>query len=148
MQNALNKWDRRFLEMAALVAGWSKDESSKVAAIIVDGKHRVVSMGFNGFARGLNDGVSDMARERKLLRMIHAEENALLFAHRSVESCTAYVTHIPCAKCCAKLIQAGITRIVVAVQEPQFLERWKDDIKETVQMVSERGVELDILQEE
>ena len=142
------KWDYRFLELAWVISRWSKDPSTKVGAVITDQKHRVVSMGFNGFARGLNDTVSDMTRERKLLRTIHAEENALLFAHRSVESCTAYVTHIPCAKCCAKLIQAGITRIVVAVQEPQFLERWKDDIKETVQMVSESGVQLDILQGE
>ena len=32
----LKKWDLRFLEMARNAAGWSKDPSTKVGAIIVD----------------------------------------------------------------------------------------------------------------
>lgn len=142
------KWDYRFLELAWVISRWSKDPSSKVGAVIVDSRRRIVSTGFNGFARGLVDNVSDMPRDRKLLRTIHAEENALFFAHRSVESCVVYVTHVPCAKCCSKLIQAGIQRIVVAPQDSQFLERWKDDIEETRLMVSESGIHLDILKED
>lgn len=44
----MNKWDKRFLELAAFIAEWSKDPSTKCGAVITDGK-QIVSQGFNGF---------------------------------------------------------------------------------------------------
>ena len=41
------KWDLRFLEMAKLVSTYSKDPSTKIGAIITQGK-KLVSMGYNG----------------------------------------------------------------------------------------------------
>lgn len=106
-------WDRRFLDMAARVAEWSKDPRRRVGAIIVDAKNRVVSTGYNGLPRGVDDSPAILAnQEEKLRRIIHAEANALLFAHRSVEGCTIYTTYPPCAQCAAMLIQAGIARVV------------------------------------
>lgn len=104
------KWAKRFLDLATLIGSWSKDNSTKVGAVIVDERNRIVSVGFNGFPRGIEDIITD--RDEKLRRTIHAEENALLFANRSVEGCTIYVTHHPCARCTAKLIQVGISKIV------------------------------------
>ena len=93
------KWDYRFLDLAAVVASWSKDGSTKVGAVITDPDHRVVSLGFNGFPRGLDD--VDLPREEKLRRTLHAEENALLFASRPLDGCSIFVTHPPCARCAA-----------------------------------------------
>jgi len=76
----MSKWDSRFMDLARLVASWSKDPSTQVGAVIVDQDKRIVSTGFNGFPRCVNDSPVD--REVKLLRTIHAEENALLFARR------------------------------------------------------------------
>lgn len=104
------KWTKRFLDLATLIGSWSKDNSTKVGAVIVDERNRIVSVGFNGFPRGIEDIITD--RDEKLRRTIHAEENALLFANSSVEGCTIYVTHHPCARCTAKLIQVGISKIV------------------------------------
>ena len=85
----MNKWDARMLALVDLVASWSKDPSTQVGAAIVDSKNRVVSLGFNGLPRAVRD--SDvLERDEKLRRTIHAEENALLFASRSVEGCTIY----------------------------------------------------------
>tara|TARA_R110000787_G_scaffold186397_1_gene297914 strand:- start:2897 stop:3064 length:168 start_codon:yes stop_codon:yes gene_type:complete len=43
------KWDQRFMELAAFIAQWSKDPSTKVGAVIVDPRNkRIVSTGFNG----------------------------------------------------------------------------------------------------
>ena len=109
----MSKWDRRMLGLVNLIAAWSKDPSTGGGAGIVDAKNRVVSLGYNGFPRAVCD--SDEAlfdRDEKLRRTIHAEENALLFAGRPVEGCTLYMTHPPCARCAAKLIQAGIARVV------------------------------------
>ncbi|MBI2669577.1 MAG: hypothetical protein HYX20_00290 [Candidatus Yanofskybacteria bacterium] len=49
------KWDRRFLALAEFVAQWSKDPSTKTGAVIVDSNNRLVSVGYNGFPRGVND---------------------------------------------------------------------------------------------
>lgn len=123
----MSKWDRRMLGLVNLVATWSKDPSTGVGAVIVDAKNRVVSLGYNGFPRAVCD--SDEAlfdRDEKLRRTIHAEENALLFAGRPVEGCTLYVTHPPCARCAAKVIQAGIARVVAQMPAEGFGERWAD----------------------
>ena len=52
----LDKWDNRFYDLAAYIADWSKDPSTKVGAVIVDPKNkRIVSTGFNGFPFGVED---------------------------------------------------------------------------------------------
>lgn len=131
------KWTTRFLDMADLVAKWSKDPSTQVGAVIVDDKHRVVAVGFNGFPRGVNDDMN-VDRDEKLRRTIHAEENALLFAGRSVEGCTIYVTHHPCASCAAKLIQAGIVRVAF---RNRLSEKWGAEAASAKAMLQEAGVD-------
>ena len=49
------KWDDRFLVLAKLIGSWSKDPSTQVGAVIVDDKNRIVSVGYNGFPRGIKD---------------------------------------------------------------------------------------------
>jgi len=50
------KWTKRFLDMAAVVAEWSKDPSTKVGAVAVDPDSRaVLSTGYNGLPRGVED---------------------------------------------------------------------------------------------
>lgn len=142
----MTKWDRRFLGLANLVATWSKDSSTGVGAVIVDAKNRIVSMGFNGFPRAVHDDEAALNnRDEKLRRTIHAEENALLFAGRPVEGCTIYVTHPPCARCAAKLIQAGIVRVVSRPPWNSFVERWADDMRSASAMFAEAGTAFDYL---
>lgn len=133
------KWDFRFLDLAALVASWSRDSSTQVGAVIVDPDHRVVSLGFNGFPRGLED--VDLPRDEKLRRTIHAEENALLFASRSLDGCSIYITHPPCARCAAKIIQTGTARVVFWEPSDAFAERWADEMATSFAMFDEAGVE-------
>src|SRR3989344_2191240 len=79
------KWDRRFLALAEHVAQWSKDPSTKTGAVIVDPNNRVVSLGYNGFPRGVNDLPERLSnRELKYKIIVHCERNALLFARESV----------------------------------------------------------------
>ena len=135
------KWIERFLSMAELVASWSKDPSTKVGAVIVDDKQRVVSVGFNGFPRGVQDRV-DVSRDTKLARTIHAEPNAILFANRSLAGCTLLVTRPPCSNCAALIIQSGITRVAYNRPDDAFMERWGASVAESTQMFKEAGVEL------
>ena len=140
------KWDRRFLEMAELVATWSKDPSTQVGAVIVDIDNRIVSTGFNGFPRGCLDHADTLGdRERKLLRTIHAEDNALLFARRDVTGMTLYVTRPPCARCAAKVVQAGIAKVVYRLPPTDFTERWKHEMAEAAQMFFEGQVAVEVV---
>lgn len=53
------------------------------AAAVLDPENRVVSTGYNGLPRGIPDDLKILAdREIKLSLVLHAEENALLFARQ------------------------------------------------------------------
>ena len=136
----MTNWDQRFGEMARLAATWSKDPSSKVGAVITDGK-RIVSLGFNGFPAGTDDDPSIYGnRERKYRRVLHAEQNAISFAKRDLTGCTIYITHPPCARCAAQIIQEGIIRVVCPRPDADFLTRWQDDMTEALSMFKEASV--------
>ncbi|MCP4993705.1 MAG: dCMP deaminase family protein [Gammaproteobacteria bacterium] len=136
------KWDTRFLGLAAHISAWSKDPSSQVGAVITDG-NRIVSVGYNGFATGVEDRPERLAnRDCKLNLTIHAEENAMIFSKRDLRGCTVYVTHPPCPRCASKLIQEEIGRIVYIDPSDDFLSRWADDLKLSGEMYAEAGVEV------
>lgn len=142
----MNKWDRRFLGLAKTVSTWSKDPSTRVGAVLADEHHRVISLGYNGPAQGLEDEGLD--RDRKLMRTLHAEMNAILFARRDLTGATIYVTHPPCANCAATIVQVGIDRVVVAPTDVEFAKRWKESITESERILGEVGVVLCKYQEE
>ena len=137
------KWHKRFIELAHHVAQWSKDDSTKVGAVIVDDSNRVISLGYNGPPRRVNDDYEN--REQKLRRTLHAEVNALAFAHHDVSGCTIYITHPPCAQCAAQIIQYGIRQVVYPPPRPEFLQRWGVDHKEARAMFHESGVQVSLI---
>ena len=77
----ITPWDRRFLGLAAHIATWSKDPSTKVGAVIVRPNKTIVSVGFNGLPRGVDD-LDSRYNERalKYAMTVHAEANARLRA--------------------------------------------------------------------
>lgn len=115
----INKWDGRFLALAQHISSWSKDPSTKVGAAIVDGDRRIVSVGYNGFPRGVpDDAVQYEDRPTKYAMIIHAEVNALMFARPKCkdEHLTLYTwPFIPCSRCASLVVQAGIDRVVAPV---------------------------------
>ena len=136
------KWDTRFLGLAAHISAWSKDPSSQVGAVITDG-NRIVSLGYNGFAAGVEDKESRLTdRNCKLNLTIHAEENAMIFAKRDLRGCTVYVTHPPCPRCASKLIQEEFDRVVYINPSEDFLSRWADDLELSSEMYQEAGVRV------
>jgi dCMP deaminase len=111
-----NKWDNRFLELAKLISSWSKDTSTKVGAVIVDDVRNVRATGYNGIPRNLSDDVEERSeRPTKYFWVEHAERNAVYAAARrgeSLEGCTLYCNHSPCADCARAIIQSGIKTVV------------------------------------
>ena len=49
------KWHKRFMEVAELVATWSKDPSTKTGAIVVGPDREIRATGYNGLVRGVDD---------------------------------------------------------------------------------------------
>lgn len=141
----LDRWDIRFLGLAAFIADWSKDPSTKVGAVITHTRsRRIVSTGFNGFPAGVEDTDNRLLdRNVKYEMIVHAEQNALMFAGREAEGCTLYVTPLaPCARCAALIIQAGIQRVVSL--SPDFEhERWGEAARISRVMFDEAGVVWD-----
>ena len=135
----MSKWADRFLALAEHIAEWSYDPSTKVGAVIVDDKHRVISMGYNGFPRGVRDLSRRYAdKETKHLYVCHAERNALDNAPMSVEGCTMYVALLPCNECAKSIIQNGITKVIT--YKPDREDKFNWEITRT--MFREAGVTL------
>ena len=49
------KWHNRFMDMAKLIADWSKDPSSKIGCVAVNSERRILATGYNGFPKGIED---------------------------------------------------------------------------------------------
>lgn len=136
-----SKWNIRFYQMAQLVASWSKDPSTQVGAVIAKGNH-IISLGFNGYPHGISDSAATDQREIKLLKTLHAEENAILFAKRDLQGCAIWVTHFPCPNCAAKIIQTEISEVYCPEPEEDFLARWQEKIAISVEMFAQAGVKV------
>ena len=136
----MTDWDARFLQMAALVATWSKDPSTKVGAVITRGKF-VVSLGFNGHPAGIEDNDTRLNdRETKYRTIIHAEINAILSARQPLQGCTLYVVpFMPCSNCGSVIVQSGITRVVTCENNN---ERWAESFAVTRSIFAEAGIEM------
>lgn len=138
-----NKWGSRFMAMAELVASWSKDPSTKVGAVIVDNAHRIISVGFNGFPKGVQDNPFYLTdRKHKYPRTLHAEINSILFAKQDLKDCIIYCTHHPCSNCTAIIIQSGIKSIVAYKPSDDFLSRWGEDVEISQSMCKDAAVEI------
>lgn len=122
-----HEWDLRFLNLAKHISQWSKDPSTKVGAVIVDDRHRIVSVGFNGFPAQMEDRQEWLNdREAKYSRIIHAEINAITFAQRpNLAGCTLYTYPLcPCDRCMPQVAQNEIMRVVAPHLPLDLQERW------------------------
>jgi len=131
------------IEMAHHVATLSKDPSTKVGAVLFDEKRRIVSAGYNGFARGVADTDKRLSnRDVKYRLVLHAEKNAILFATGPTHGCTMVVTHPCCAQCAALIIQAGVAHVMWPQPAAEFEERWRQDLVLTREQFTEAGVSI------
>lgn len=141
-------WDRRYLDLAATVAAWSKDPSSKVGAAIVRPDKTIASVGFNGFPRGVADHATRYEdRSVKYPFTVHAEVNAILAAQEPLHGYTLYVTPLhPCASCAGAIIQAGIARVVSTPSTKSTA--WDRDSSLAQTMFREAGVTVAVIHSE
>jgi dCMP deaminase len=140
----LDKWDKRFLELALHIASWSKDPNTKVGSVIVAPDHRVMSLGYNGFPRGVTDSIERLTnRDEKLKFVSHSERNALDNCDTNIRGCTMYTTLQPCVDCTKSIIQRGIVKVVCIVNLERKDQYGHDDfINYSLCMMNEAGVKV------
>ena len=144
----MDKWDKRFMELAHVVASWSScyQENRQVGAVIVKDK-RILTTGYNGAPSGITSCKDKGECLRKKLNIpsgtrhevcyaVHAEQNAIIQAAKmgvALQGATIYVTHQPCSICTKMIINSGISRVI-------FKEGYPDEF--SVELLKEAGVEL------
>ncbi len=123
----MDKWDKRFIELAEVVAGWSScfKLDRHVGAVIVKDK-RILTTGYNGASSGIKSCMEKgeclriklnipSGTRHELCYAVHAEQNAIIQAAKlgvSVDGATLYCTHKPCTICAKMIINSGINRVV------------------------------------
>ena len=111
-------WDEYFMGIASLSALRSKDPNTKVGACIVDDDNKVVSIGYNGMPKGVDESQLSWNKgeglDSKYLYVCHAEFNAILNTRNgsALNGCRLYVTLFPCNECAKACVQVGIKEII------------------------------------
>ena len=118
MDNNNISWDEYFMGIASLSALISKDPNTKVGACVVDDDNKVVSIGYNGMPKGVDENKLSWNKneglDSKYLYVCHAEFNAILNTRNgsALKGCRLYVTLFPCNECAKACIQVGIKEII------------------------------------
>ena len=132
--------DNFFISMCWLLASQSKDEKTKLGAVIVGPDGDIKSTGWNSFPRGIDDNVSErQQRPEKYNWFVHAEHNAILNAGRNgvpLKDCILYTSAFPCHNCAQAIIQSGIEGIVYDA----VLGGWNKSNQKSETMLIESGV--------
>lgn len=136
-----DKWNLRFLELAKHISTWSKDPSTQTGAVIVSPDNRVISLGYNGFPRGVIDSPERLNdRELKYKMIVHCERNAIIFARESLVGARLFTyPFMSCAPCASMVVQSGITEAISYINDNP---RWQADFELTKQIFKEGGVTL------
>lgn len=135
--------------LAGHVATWSKDESTKVGAVVVNDRGTVLSIGYNGFARGVNDSVQERKeRPLKYSYTPHAEANAIYNAAAegiSLIGASIYVTLCPCSSCANAIVQSGISKAYAPKidETHERDQRWLEEFTISKNILDEGGVEIE-----
>lgn len=139
-------WNERFLALASHIAQWSKDPSTKVGAVIVRPDKTIASVGYNGFARGVEDYPGRYEdRDAKLACVVHAEANAIVTAREPLHGYSIYVAGLPpCAQCSALIIQSGISHVISFAGEVP--DRWKENMAWGQQQLTEARIRCEAVE--
>ena len=136
----MEKFDKAYLEMAAVWARNSYCKRRQVGALIVKDR-MIISDGYNGTPSGFENVCEDENGVTKPY-VLHAEANAITKVAKSgnsSEGATLYVTASPCVECAKLIIQAGIRRVV-----------YKDSyrLNDGIELLQRAGMEVEQVDEQ
>ena len=136
----MEKFDKRYMQMAAIWAGNSYCRRRQVGALIVKDK-MIISDGYNGTPSGF-ENICETDDNVTKPYVLHAEANAITKIARSnnnSEGATLYVTASPCIECAKLIIQSGIRRVV-------YDEKYR--LTDGIELLERAGIEVCYLPKE
>lgn len=139
-----DRWKTYFIQELKLAQSMSKDEDTKVGAILINLENKVVvSKGWNDCARGVKNTKERNSRPLKYLFTSHAERSCLDNALRlnvDISNCIMLTSLACCPQCTASIINCGIKEVVTP--EPDFNHiSCGESYKYSIEMFSEAGVQ-------
>ncbi len=108
--------DDYFMHIAKVCATRSPDPSTQHGCVAIDKHGAILSTGYNGPPRLVDDTTVPTTRPEKYIYFEHAERNCIYNAARigiPLEGCTFYVTGIPCVDCMRAIYQVGAKEAVL-----------------------------------
>jgi len=116
-------WDETFMNMAIILTKRVPCTVVKTAAVFVDDKKRVISLGYNGSVRGDYNGTevgcakidgNPITGKIERCRGVHAEINGIFNSMNTgrLEGSTLYTIKYPCYDCMKALVAVGVKEIV------------------------------------
>ncbi len=146
-------WQEYFLKVMDTVAERANCDRGRAASVIVKDK-RIIATGYVGAPAGLPtcDEIGHLIKvayderggqHKHCVRTTHAEANAIAQAAKhgtAIDGADIYIRMTPCLDCTKLLINAGIKRVIGR-------KRYHAD-HDSVLMLEEAGVELDVLSQE
>lgn len=126
-------WDKIWMQMAETIAQRSHHPTFKVGAIIVTSDNtQVLSLGYNGNARGMSN--VPQSDEPGCSGLLHAEINALLkLDYNNPKDKVMYLTLSPCQNCAMAIINSGIKKVV-------YKDAYRD--KKGIALLEEANIEV------
>ena len=139
-------WNEKYTNLAKEISTWSKDPNTKIGCVAIGRCGQIVSQGYNGFPRGVNDSEERLNnRELKHKYVVHAEMNCIYNAGltgTSLEGSTIYVYGLPvCHECAKGIIQAGVKEVRSYFNSDKDISRWIDSTLIATEMFNEAGIQ-------
>lgn len=140
------EWQMTFLDIALAASKKSKDESTKVGAVLVRPDMTVASLGFNGFPKRMADNplfLTDPAyREEKYKRIVHAEQNCVRFNRdNTTDGYHLIVTRHPCEMCALEICCTGIGDVWY-LPHHDYETRWGESVANARTLMWECGIQI------
>ncbi|MCK9272934.1 dCMP deaminase family protein [Candidatus Gracilibacteria bacterium] len=136
------------MSIAIVVAQRSIDPSTKVGCVVINEEKSILTTGYNGPPRGMDDSNIPLYGNEKYNYFSHAEINSIANAARhgiSLRNSTFYVTTPPCDVCFRSIINCGVKRVIYGPIPTGHDSKYNFDI--TKRMASESKIELLSLKE-
>ncbi len=112
-------WDEYFMLQAMMASFKSKDPATKVGSVFVDQNNHQLSMGYNGFVAGIDEGQLPWGKDKgqplehqKYGYVVHSEANAILHSPVNLANSKCYVTLFPCNECAKLLASIKVKEVI------------------------------------
>lgn len=147
-------WNIFFMQKAQLMSTRSKDPSTQVGCVIVSPDRVILSEGYNGFPRGIQDTPERLNdRDQKYPRVVHSETNAIINAVRNgtiIKDAIVFVTQPPCPECTKMLVNTEIRELLHMDLEEgkKDIPGWRDKLAISFDMLDEAEIPHKIIPNE